>query len=182
MALTESAALPGDFRCPDFLLPDMRGGEMLSAATIAGPKGTVVCFLCRHCPYVVHILPEFARIARAFQKHGIAFAGISANDAASYPEDSPENLREMARDLPFPILYDESQATARAFGARCTPEFFVFDGSSRLYYHGRLDGSTPGNGVPVTGSDLRAALDDLLAERPNSAPQHPGMGCNIKWK
>lgn len=182
MALTESAQLANDYQLPDFFLPEVRGGEQLSAATIAGPAGTVICFLCRHCPYVVHVLPEFARIATEYGRRGIAFAGISSNDAETYPADAPDKLREMAQGLPFPVLYDETQDVARSFGAKCTPEFFVFAPSGRLFYHGRMDGSTPGNNVPVTGSELRSALDDLLAGKNAPAPQRPGMGCNIKWK
>lgn len=169
---------------PDFLLPDVNTGAELSAPDCAGANGTVVAFLCRHCPYVVHILPAFLDLAREYSPRGLGFAGISANNAETHPQDSPQGLKAMVaeRGIPFPILHDESQATARAFRAECTPEFYVFDAGGRLFYHGRMDASTPGNNIPSTGTDLRAALDTLLAGQPAPAPQHPGMGCNIKWK
>lgn len=184
MALTESSKLGPGFAMPDFFLPNVVTGETLSAPACAGPQGTVIVFLCRHCPYVVHVVPELLGLAREFLGRGIAFAGISANDAATYPDDAPDKLKEMAvtRDFPFPVLYDESQDTARSFGAQCTPEFFVFDAKGHLFYHGRMDASTPGNNVPCTGGDLRQALEALLAGRPAPSPQHPSMGCNIKWK
>lgn len=184
MALTESTALTPDFTMPDFFLPDVRSGENLSAPVCAGGTGTVVVFLCRHCPYVVHVLPTLIDLARAYTDRGIGFVGISSNNVATHPGDAPEKLKEMAaqQDIPFPILYDESQATARAFHAQCTPEFFVFGRDARLAYHGRMDASTPGNNVTCTGADLRAALDALLAGRAVPSPWHPSMGCNIKWK
>lgn len=184
MALTESSELAHDFRMPDFALPDVATNKTLSAQECPGSAGTAVIFLCRHCPYVVHVLPELLDVARHYLPRGIGFVGISANDADTYPDDAPEKLKEMVlgKKFPFPVLYDETQQTARAFHAVCTPEFFVFDGQRRLFYHGRMDGSTPGNGVPVTGVDLRAALDALLAGHRATAVQHPSMGCNIKWK
>lgn len=184
MALTESTALDGTFTMPDFFLPDVRTGESVSARACAGGRGTVVIFLCRHCPYVVHVLPETVAIARRYGPEGIGFVGISANNAASHPEDAPARLKAMVeeRDIPFPVLHDEAQNTARAFRAACTPEFYVFGAGARLHYHGRMDASTPGNNVPCTGADLRAALDALLDGRPAASPWPPGMGCNIKWK
>ena len=184
MALTESSALDTGFAMPDFFLPDVSSGECLSAPAIAGEKGTVIIFLCRHCPYVVHIFPTLLGLARDYMPRGIGFAGISANNAATHSEDAPARLAAMVkeRDIPFPILYDETQETARAFRAQCTPEFYLFDPAARLYYHGRMDSSTPGNNVPCTGSDLRAALDALLAGHAAPYPQHASMGCNIKWK
>jgi len=184
MALTESSSLGPAFVMPDFFLPDVSSGESVSAPAVTGEKGTVIIFLCRHCPYVVHVFPALLALAGDYMPRGIGFAGISANNAATHPEDAPARLAAMVRerDIPFPVLHDETQETARAFRAQCTPEFYVFDPAARLYYHGRLDPSTPGNNVPCTGSDLRAALDALLAGRPAPAPQHPSMGCNIKWK
>lgn len=184
MALTESAPLDGTFTMPDFFLPDVSTGESVSAPACAGEHGTVVIFLCRHCPYVVHVLPEMMAIARRYAPDGIGFVGISANNAATHPEDAPAKLQAMVaeKNIPFPILHDEAQATARAFHAACTPEFYVFDRAARLHYHGRMDASTPGNNVPCTGADLRAALDALLDGRPAATPWPPGMGCNIKWK
>jgi len=184
MALTESTALAGSFTMPDFFLPNVASGESLSAPACAGEHGTVVVFLCRHCPYVVHVFPELIAVARKYIGKGIGFVGISANNVATHPEDAPEKLKALVeeRSIPFPILYDESQATARAFHAACTPEFYVFDRDARLHYHGRMDASTPGNNLPCTGADLRDALDCLLDGRPAPTPWHPGMGCNIKWK
>ena len=184
MALTESSSLGPGFAMPDFFLPDVSSGESISAPAVAGEKGTTIVFLCRHCPYVVHILPTLIGLARDYMPRGIGFVGISANNIATHPEDAPARLADMVkeRSIPFPILYDETQETARACHAQCTPEFFVFGADARLHYHGRMDASTPGNNVPCTGSDLRAALDALLAHRPAPEPQHPSMGCNIKWK
>jgi peroxiredoxin len=184
MALTTSEELADGMPVPDFSLPDVTTGDNLTPGQFADNKALVVIFLCRHCPYVVHVLPEIIRAADHYLAKGVAFLGISANDATNYPEDSPAKLAAMVseRHIPFPIAYDESQDVARAFHAVCTPEFFVFDGSRGLYYHGRLDGSSPGNKVTCDGTDLRRALDDLLAGAPAPSPQHPSMGCNIKWK
>jgi len=184
MALTSSEQLALGMPVPAFSLPNVATGPPVSAESAAGAKALVVIFLCRHCPYVVHVLPELIRLAGNYLPKGVAFLGISANDAATHPDDAPPKLAAMVaeRNITFPILYDESQETARAFGAVCTPEFFVFDGPRGLYYHGRLDGSTPGNNVACNGGDFRAALDDLLAGAPPPSPQQPSMGCNIKWK
>jgi len=184
MALTPSQEMPAGFPLPDFALPDVVTGETVTPANFADAPALVVIFLCRHCPYVVHVMPTLIALASTYLPRGVAFAGISANDAVNYPADAPEKLKEMAtgQHIPFPILYDETQETARAFRAACTPEFFVFDEARRLYYHGRLDGSTPGNNIPCTGDDLRAALDALLTGEDAPAPQQPSLGCNIKWK
>jgi peroxiredoxin len=184
MALTSSKQLAAGTPMPAFSLPDVATGATVAGTGLTGAKASVVIFLCRHCPYVVHVLPEVIRLSREYQARGISFVGISANDAAKYPEDAPAKLAGMIaeRGIPFPILHDETQDTARAFGAVCTPEFFVFDGPGCLHYHGRLDGSTPGNGVPCDGSDLRRALDAVLRDAPAPSPQHPSMGCSIKWK
>ncbi|MEX1110687.1 MAG: thioredoxin family protein [Chthoniobacterales bacterium] len=184
MALTPSHELSVGLPVPDFSLPDVATARAVSASDFGGARALVVIFLCRHCPYVVHVLPTLIAMAREYAGPGAAFVGISANDAANYPEDSPARLKDMVvrQDIPFPILYDETQATARAFHAACTPEFFVFDGDGRLFYHGRMDASTPGNNIPCTGDDLRAALDAVLSGSPPPATQHPSLGCNIKWK
>ena len=184
MALTESSSLGPGFAMPDFFLPDVSSGESVSAPAVAGENGTVVIFLCRHCPYVVHVLSALLDLARAYISRGVGFVGISANNVATHPEDSPERLADMVRErgIPFPILHDATQETARAFHAQCTPEFYVFGRDGRLFYHGRMDASTPGNNVPCTGDDLRSAIDALLAGSPPPSPQHPSMGCNIKWK
>ncbi len=184
MALTTSTPFAPDIPLPPFDLPDVTTGRRVTAKDFAASPLLVVIFLCRHCPYVVHVLPEVLRLATDYLPRGAAFVGISANDAVTYPDDSPENLATMANHhvIPFPILYDASQETARAFGAACTPEFYVYDAGRTLRYHGRLDGSTPGNGQPCDGSELRRALDTVLAGRPLLETQHPSMGCNIKWK
>jgi len=184
MALTYSVPLGPDFTIPEFSLPDVATGQYFSPATISGKEGTVVAFMCRHCPYVMHVLPVFLELAREYGVRGFGFAGISSNNIASHPGDAPERLQEMTQinSFSFPLLYDEAQDTARAFHAVCTPEFYAFDSHGKLQYHGRMDGSTPGNNMPCTGADLSAALDALLEGRAAPSPQHPGMGCNIKWK
>jgi len=141
-------------------------------------------FICRHCPYVVHVREELVRLANDYHGHRARFVAISSNDAEKYPEDAPDKLREMAvlAAIPFPLLYDESQDVARAFHAACTPDFFLFDGEGKLAYRGRLDESTPGNGKPSTGADLRAAIDAVLSGGKPDAVQHPSIGCSIKWK
>ncbi len=184
MAFTESNMLPLGNSAPDFALPDTVSGKMLRWADVMGPKGTVVMFLCNHCPYVVHVNPEIARLAREYREKGIGFVGISSNDIEKYPEDSPEKMAVHAREqgYSFPYLYDASQAVAKAYDAACTPDFYVFDAATKLYYRGRLDASRPKNDLPCDGADLRAALEGLLAGRPAPEKQYPSGGCNIKWK
>jgi peroxiredoxin len=175
--------LPLGTRAPDFELPNV-DGRMLGLAEAAGPQGTVVMFICNHCPFVKHVADHLAMVARDYASRGIGFVAISSNDVASHPADSPEQMVHEAenRGYPFPYLYDETQEVAKAFHAACTPDFFVFDAGQKLVYRGQLDPSRPGSDVPVTGSDLRAALEALLAERPPLADQIPSLGCNIKWK
>jgi peroxiredoxin len=185
MAYTESAMLPLGTMAPDFTLPDTVTGRPVRLTDVMSPQATVVMFLCNHCPYVLHVNDEVIRVAREYQARGVAFVAISSNDAAAYPEDSPEKMREQALALgyPFPYLYDESQAVAHAYDAACTPDFYVFDADRRLVYRGQLDESRPKrNPVPVTGRDLRAALDAVLAGQPVAELQRPSGGCNIKWK
>ena len=184
MALTNSTPFAPDTFLPPFALPEVTTGRTVTPQDFVEAPALVVIFLCRHCPYVVHVLPELLRLAADYLPPGTAFVGISANDAASHPDDSPDNLAKMVNEhgIPFQILYDASQATARAFGAACTPEFFLYDAARALRYHGRLDGITPGNGLPCDGSDLRRALDALAAGQPVEEPQHPSIGCSIKWK
>jgi thioredoxin-related protein len=157
---------------------------MVTREAVAGPKGLLVMFLCRHCPFVKHVQDELARIGREYQKSGVGIAAISSNDAVTHPDDRPESLAEMSKELgfAFPYLYDERQDVARAYDAQCTPDFFLYDGQGKLAYRGQLDDSRPGNGIPVTGADLRGALDALMAGKPVSPDQRPSIGCNIKWK
>lgn len=169
---------------PDFRLPDVVTGRTISLDSFAGKKALVVMFICRHCPYVVHVKEELARLGRDYAGQSVGIVAISANDAEAYPADAPESLKEMALELGFnfPFCYDESQETAKAYAAACTPDFYVFDENRRLVYRGQLDDSRPGNGIPVTGRDLRAAIDAVLEGRPVPSRQKPSLGCNIKWK
>lgn len=169
---------------PEFSLPDVVTGNLVSLASLPPSKALLVMFICRHCPYVVHVREEILRIALDYQPKGAWIVAISSNDAQAYPDDAPEKLREMAEkhQFPFPVLYDESQAVARAFDAQCTPDFFLYDSRRRLAYRGRLDESTPGNKLPVTGREMRNALDAVLGNLGAPAVQKPSMGCSIKWK
>jgi peroxiredoxin len=175
--------LPLGTPAPDFRLPDP-DGRLWSRDDFAEAPALLVAFLCNHCPYVKHIRDGVARFARDYRERGLAMVAISSNDAAGYPEDAPPRMAEEAKraGYVFPYLYDESQAVARAFRAACTPEFYLFDAERRLVYRGRFDASRPGNDVPVTGSDLRAAVDAVLSAREVPARQEPSVGCNIKWK
>jgi peroxiredoxin len=177
--------LPLGTQAPDFELPDTVSGKMVRLRDIASPKATVVMFLCNHCPYVLYVNEEIVRLANEYQALGVSFAGISSNDATAYPEDGPEQMRAHARAVgyPFPYLYDETQEVARAYDAACTPDFYVFDGDMKLAYRGQLDSSRPKrNPGPVTGDDLRAALDAVLSGQAPDPVQRPSGGCNIKWK
>jgi peroxiredoxin len=168
---------------PAFSLPDVVSGRTISLDTFKGSNALLVMFICRHCPFVVHVLQELARLGRDYQPKSVGVVAISANDAAAYPDDRPERLKEMAAEqgFVFPFCYDETQAVAKAYQAVCTPDFFLFDAARRLVYRGQLDDSRPGKGV-ADGRDLRAALDAVLASRPVSTDQRPSVGCGIKWK
>lgn len=183
MALTPSTMLPLGTSAPDFLLPDAVG-EPVSLAQFQHAPALLVMFICNHCPYVKHLRAGLAQLGHDYQPRGVGIVAISANDAANYPEDSPARMRTEARaaGYTFPYLHDETQAVAKAYRAACTPDFFLFDRDRRLVYRGQFDGSRPGNDVPVTGKDLRAALDAVLAGRTVSPEQQPSLGCNIKWK
>lgn len=183
MVRTPSTMLPLGTVAPDFELPNV-DGRMVDYAAAAGPQGTVVMFICNHCPFVKHVADELARLGREFMSRGVGFVAISSNDVASHPADSPEQMVREAEDRGylFPYLYDETQEVAKAYHAACTPDFYVFDAGRKLVYRGQLDPSRPGSDLPVTGSDLRAAVDALLAGRPPLAEQIPSLGCNIKWK
>lgn len=175
--------MPLGHALPSFALPDVVKGTLVSDQSVRGAKAVLIIFLCRHCPYVVHIREALLHLAADYQPKGAIFLGISSNDPQQYPEDAPEKLREMAVEcgFSFPLLFDETQQVARTFTAACTPDFFLFDSQAKLAYRGRLDDSTPGNGLPITGKDLRAALDAVLANQPVSGKQLPSMGCSIKW-
>ncbi|WP_295685455.1 thioredoxin family protein [uncultured Nevskia sp.] len=184
MALTPSTMLPLATLAPAFSLPDTVSGRSLSLAELQSDRATVVMFICNHCPYVIHIRDGLLKLAQDYIAQGVSFVAISSNDAANYPDDAPDKMAALAQreHFPFPYLYDESQTVARAYQAACTPDFFVFDGVMKLAYRGQLDDSRPGNGKPVTGVDLRAALDALLAGRAVGENQIPSVGCGIKWK
>jgi len=184
MALTPSTMLALGTKAPDFSLPDVVTGKTISLSGLASKRALLVMFICRHCPYVKHVEKELVKLGRDYGKKDIEIIGVSANDAEAYPDDSPDMLKEYARQegFAFPLCYDESQATAKAYSAACTPDFFLFGADRELVYRGQLDDSRPGNGKPATGKDLRAAIDLQLSGNPVSKEQTPSMGCNIKWK
>lgn len=184
MARTESTMRPLGTPAPKFELPDVVTGKTVSPNQFADKNALLIMFICRHCPYVKHVQAELARIGEDYKDKGLGIIAISSNDAAAYPDDAPASLREMALELKFnfPFCYDEKQDVAREFTAACTPDFFLFDGSHRLAYRGQLDDSRPGTATPVTGQDLRAAIDALLAGRQVNPVQRPSIGCNIKWR
>ncbi len=183
MAATASTMLPLRTGAPDFHLPDSTG-RLVSRDDFAGRPALLVMFLCNHCPYVKHVAEEVVRLGRDYQGRGAAVVAISSNDVTQYPEDGPARMAEVAASmgLTVPYLYDETQEVAKAYHAACTPDFFLFDGDRRLAYRGQLDGARPGNDVPVTGHDLRAALDAVLAGTPVPEPQSSSLGCSIKWR
>jgi peroxiredoxin len=185
MALTESTmelALGAD--APDFALPDVVSGKTVRRDDLGGEKALLVMFICTHCPYVKHVEKGLASLGNDYAAKPVKLVAISSNDAGNYPDDSPAGLKRQAQTLGFrfPYLYDESQSVARAYHAACTPDFFLFDGKLKLVYRGQFDSSRPGNGKPVTGEDLRAAIDAVLAGTAVSRDQRPSIGCNIKWK
>jgi peroxiredoxin len=183
MALTPSTMLPLGTSAPDFRLPDTEG-KMVALADFKSAPALLVLFICNHCPYVKHIRSGLADLGRDYQPRGAAIVAISSNDVENYPADSPERMKQEARSAGyvFPYLYDETQSVAQAYRAACTPDIFLFDKVRKLVYRGQFDGSRPGNGKPITGRDLRAALDAVLAGKPVPEPQTPSVGCNIKWK
>lgn len=185
MALTESTMAMGlGTKAPDFALPDVVTTKTIRRDDFRGQKALLVMFICTHCPYVKHIEKGLAALGMDYDGKPVGIVAISSNDAENYPDDNPAGLKRQAQALGFrfPYLYDESQAVARAYNAACTPDFFLFDGSFRLVYRGQFDRSRPGNGVLVTGEDLRAAIDAVLEGKPLLKDQHPSIGCNIKWK
>lgn len=184
MSLTNSMMLRLNTVLPKFNLPDVVSGAIVSPETFLGEKIILVMFICRHCPYVVHVKDELTRIGQDYVKNSVGIVAISSNDAKKYRDDSPDKLKTMAEELQFtfPLCYDESQEVAKAFTAACTPDFFLFDHERKLVYRGQLDNSRPGNQIPLTGKDLRAALDAVLGNLPVNQDQYPSAGCNIKWK
>lgn len=183
MAQTPSTMAPLGIEAPKFKLPDTTG-KMISSDDFKPAPALLVMFICNHCPFVKHVRAELAKLTREYQQKGVAVVGISSNDVAAYPDDGPAAmaLEVKSAEYTFPYLYDESQEVAKAYRAACTPDFYVFDSKRRLVYRGQMDDSRPGNDIPVTGNDLRAALDAVLSGRPISQDQKPSIGCNIKWK
>jgi thiol-disulfide isomerase/thioredoxin len=184
MAVTPSNMIPLGTVAPDFRLPDTVSGNTYSLQQLKGDKATVIMFICNHCPYVVHVNSEIIRLANDYIPKGVKFIAISANDAVAYPDDAPDKMKQLAVRLgyPFPYLYDESQETAKAYDAACTPDFYIFDKELKLVYRGQLDDSRPSTKLPLTGKDMREALDNLLSEKEIATLQRPSIGCNIKWK
>ncbi len=184
MAATPSTMMPLGTIAPNFTLPNTVTGEIVNLQDLKSDVATMVMFICNHCPYVKHIDAQLIKLANDYQSKGVSFIAISANDVENYPDDSPEKMKEVAQQLgyTFPYLYDETQEVAKAYKAACTPDFFLFDKDLKCVYRGQLDGSRPKNDVPVTGEDMRAALDAVLARQPVNPEQIPSIGCNIKWK
>ena len=184
MAATPSTMMPLGTTAPDFSLQDAISGKTLSLSQLKGKNATLVMFICNHCPYVLHINDELVRIAKEYEPKGVSLVAISSNDVVNYPQDSPELMKELAENVgyTFPYLYDETQDVARAYDAACTPDLFLFDADLKCIYRGQLDNSRPQNNLPVTGKDLRNALNAQLAGKPISENQIPSIGCNIKWK
>ena len=184
MARTPSNMLPLKTHAPGFELIDTVSGKIISLDEMKGEKGTVIFFICNHCPFVIHVNKELVQVARDYSERGIAFGAISSNDVENYPDDAPHLMKQVAEKegYPFPYLYDETQEVARAYDAACTPDIYLFDSELRLAYRGQLDGSRPGNDIPLTGEDLRNALDDIVEGREVQGVQKPSLGCNIKWK
>ena len=183
MVRTPSTMLPLGTEAEDFSLTNI-DGRTLSFADVAGERGTVLMFICNHCPFVKHVANELAAIGYEYMPKGVGMVAINSNDVSAHPADSPEQMihESEQRGYSFPYLFDETQEVAKAYGAACTPDFYLFDGNHKLVYRGQLDGSRPDSGVPVTGEDLRKAIDAVLESRPLPQPQHPSIGCNIKWR
>ena len=183
MALTESTMLPLGTAAPNFHIKDVVSNNYYSLDDLKSGKATVIMFICNHCPFVIHVNPELVKIANEYKNQGVSFIAISSNDVENYPEDAPDKMSIVAKVLkyPFPYLYDKHQEVAKAYDAACTPDFYVFDGDMKLSYRGRLDQSRPGNNVPLSGTDLRHAIDQTIAGK-SIDPQYPSAGCNIKWK
>jgi peroxiredoxin len=184
MVQTPSTMLALGTHAPDFSLPDLVSGTNISLRTFESKNALLVMFICRHCPYVKHVQAELARIGQDYTGKDIGIVAINSNDAAAYPDDAPDRMKAMAEEVgfTFPYCFDETQQVAKAYTAACTPDFFLFDADRVLVYRGQMDGSRPGNDVPVTGEDLRAAIEAVLDNKPVNPVQRPSLGCNIKWK
>jgi peroxiredoxin len=184
MALTESTMLQLGTTAPDFTLTDVVTGNAVHRDDFRGQKALLVLFICAHCPYVKHIEKGLAALAKDYSGKPLGIVAICSNDVVTHPEDSPDELQQQTKNFGFvfPYLYDETQAVARAYKAACTPDIFLFNAGFSLVYRGQFDSSRPGNGLPVTGEDLRSAIDTVLAGKPVAAGQRPSIGCNIKWK
>lgn len=183
MAAVESTVVKLGSKAPLFKLPIVTGGNLELASYTLHSKGVVIAFICNHCPYVKHINQQLVQVADKYLQKGVAFIAISSNDVDKYPEDSPEKMLQVARELgyPFPYLFDETQEVAKSYQAACTPDFYVYDQNLELVYHGQFDDSRPGNDIPVSGKDLETAIERLLEGKPPVEPQRPSIGCNIKW-
>lgn len=184
MALTPSNMIPLGTKAPDFKLLDAVSENDLNLEQLKSDKATVIMFICNHCPYVKHVQQGLVELANDYISKGVSFIAINSNDVKNYTEDSPDNMKKVAERLgyPFPYLFDETQEIAKAYDAACTPDFYIFDEGLKLIYRGQMDDSRPGNGKPVTGNDIRKALDQILGGTPVSEDQIPSIGCNIKWK
>lgn len=184
MARTPSNMIPLGTIAPNFYLKDTNSNNEYTFEDLKGSKGTLVIFMCNHCPFVLHVIKEIVMIANDYRVQGLGVIAISSNDIEKYPEDSPEMMTEFAfkNKIDFPYLFDETQEIAKAYDAACTPDFYLFDSQNRLFYRGQLDDSRPGNGIPLSGSDLRSAIDALIYNRSLNTIQKPSIGCNIKWK
>jgi thiol-disulfide isomerase/thioredoxin len=184
MARTLSNMLELGTIAPEFNLIDTISNHIFTFEDCKGEKGTLVMFLCNHCPFVLHVIEEVIRIANDYSLQGIGIVAISSNDVVNYPQDSPQLMTKFASEnnFEFPYLYDETQETAKAFDAACTPDFFLFDNQNKLVYRGQLDNSRPENGIPLSGNDLRGAIDGVIYNRTINSDQKPSIGCSIKWK
>jgi peroxiredoxin len=184
MVKTASTMLPLGTTAPEFQLPDVVSGKTISLDTFADSQALLVMFICQHCPFVKHVQSELAKIGQDYSRQPLGIVAISANDVANYPNDSPEKLKQMAEEFNFnfPVCYDESQEVSKAYTAACTPDFFLFDRNNKLVYRGQLDDSRPSTDIPVTGKDLRQAIDAVLQNQKLDFEQKPSIGCNIKWK
>lgn len=180
MAKTPSVMIPLGSELPKFKLPDTISGKQVSSADLTTDKGLLVMFICNHCPFVIHVESELRSLGANLQNQGLGVVAISSNDVAQYPDDGPEEMAK--KDYSFPYLYDETQEVAKAFDAACTPDIYLYDANNKLVYRGQLDGARPGNGIPVTGEDIRKAVGSLLKGQPIDQNQIPSLGCNIKWK